>query len=318
MSSNHALSPHLPPPLPPPTGCALCALRSRRSFTALLAGGGAALLTGQGLAQQPQAQTPGQDSGGVLGDVGRTSRFAKLVPAEQIEGAAAQEYSQMMRAAAARQGLAPAAHPQLERLRFIAQRMVPFAPPWNGRAPRWAWEVNLLLSPTLNAFCMPGGKIAFYMGILTKLQLSDDEVAAIMGHEVAHALREHARERFGKTVATQLGAGALSYALGLGGVGREVVNMGGQLLTLKFSRDDETEADIVGMDLAARAGYNPAAGVTLWQKMITAAKGAPPQFLSTHPAGDTRIRDIQGKLPKVVPLYQRSAKAGKNFGPPAA
>ena len=316
MSSNH--------PLPPPTSCALCALRSRRSFTALLAGGGAALLTGPGLAQQPQPQpqpqpqAPGPDSGGVQGDVGRTSRFAKLVPAEKIEGAAAQEYSQMMSAAATRQGLAPAAHPQVQRLRFIAQRMVPFSTPWNGRAPQWAWEVNLLLSPTVNAFCMPGGKIAFYMGILVKLQLSDDEVAAIMGHEVAHALREHARDRFGKTVATQLGAGALSYALGLGGVGREVVNMGGQLLTLKFSRDDETEADIVGMDLAARAGYNPAAGVTLWQKMITAAKGAPPQFLSTHPAGDTRIRDIQGKLPKVVPLYQRSAKAGKNFGPPAA
>jgi len=312
MSSHH--------PLSLPAGCVLCALRSRRSFTALLAGGGAALLAGPGLAQQPQRQGPGQDSGGggVQGDVGRTSRFAKLVPAEKIEGAAAQEYSQMMRAAASRQGLAPAAHPQVQRLRFIAQRMVPFATPWNGRAPRWAWEVNLLLSPTVNAFCMPGGKIAFYLGILAKLQLSDDEVAAIMGHEVAHALREHARERFGKTVATQLGAGALSYALGLGGVGREVVNMGGQLLTLKFSRDDETEADIVGMDLAARAGYNPAAGVTLWQKMINAAKSAPPQFLSTHPAGDTRIRDIQGKLPKVVPLYQRSAKAGRNFGPPAA
>ena len=322
------MSSHTAPLLHLSNGCALCALRSRRRFTALLAGGGAALLAGPALAQQPQArpqnqpqpqgQTQGQDIGGVQGDVGGTSRFAKLVPAEQIEGAAAQEYGQMMQAAAARQGLAPPAHPQLQRLRFVAQRMVPFTPPWNGRAPRWAWEVNLLLSPTINAFCMPGGKIAFYMGILAKLQLTDDEVAAIMGHEVAHALREHARERFAKTVATQLGAGVLSYALGLGGAGREALNIGGQLLTLKFSRNDETEADIVGMDLAARAGYNPAAGVTLWQKMITAAKGAPPEFLSTHPAGNTRIRDIQDKLPKVAPLYQRAAKAGRNFGPPAA
>ena len=143
--------------LPPPTGCALCALRTRRQFTALIAGTGAVLLAGPALAQQPQAQS--QDSGGVQGDVGRTSRFAKLVPAEKIEAAAAQEYSQMMRAAAARQGLAPPAHPQVQRLRTIAQRLVPFAPPWNSRAPRWAWEVNLLLSPTLNAFCMPGGKI---------------------------------------------------------------------------------------------------------------------------------------------------------------
>ena len=302
-------------PRPRPTGCALCALRTRRQFSTLLATGGAALLAGPTLAQQPQS---GQDNAGVQGEVGRTSRFAKLVPAEKIEAAAAQEYSQMMRAVAARQGLAPPSHPQLQRLRTIAQRLVPFTPPWNDRAPRWGWEVNLLLSPTLNAFCMPGGKIAFYLGILAKLQLSDEEVAAIMGHEVAHALREHARERFGKTVATQLGAGALSYALGLGGVGRDVVNMGGQLLTLKFSRDDETEADIVGMDLAARAGYNPAAGVTLWQKMIAASKGAPPQFLSTHPAGDTRIRDIQAKLPKVEPLYRRAVKAGKSVGPPGA
>ena len=304
----------LPPLLHPPTDCALCALRTRRHFTTLLAAGGAALLAGPALAQQQQQIGP--DSSGVQGDVGRASRFAKLVPAEKIEAAAAQEYGQMMRAAAAQQALAPAGHPQVQRLRTIAQRLVPFSPPWNGRAPRWNWEVNLLQSPIVNAFCMPGGKIAFYLGILTKLQLSDDEVAAIMGHEVAHALREHARERFGKTMATQLGAGALSYALGLGGVGREVVNMGGQLLTLKFSRDDETEADIVGMDLSARAGYNPAAGVTLWQKMIAASKGAPPQFLSTHPAGDTRIRDIQAKLPKVMPLYERAVKAGKNVGPP--
>ena len=292
----------------------MCALRTRRQFTTLLAAGGVALWAGPAVSQQQQQLGP--DSAGVQGDVGRASRFAKLVPAEKIEEAAAQEYGQMMRAAAAQQALAPAGHPQVQRLRTIAQRLVPFAPPWNGRAPRWNWEVNLLQSATVNAFCMPGGKIAFYMGILSKLQLSDDEVAAIMGHEVAHALREHARERFGKTLATQLGAGALSYALGLGGAGREVVNMGGQLLTLKFSRDDETEADIVGMDLAARAGYNPAAGVTLWQKMIAAAKGAPPQFLSTHPAGDTRIRDIQAKLPKVMPLYQRATKAGKNVGPP--
>ena len=121
--------------LPRPTGCALCALRGRRQFSTLLATGGAALLAGPALAQQPQS---GQDSAGVQGEVGRTSRFAKLVPAEKIEAAAAQEYSQMMRAAAVRQGLAPPAHPQVQRLRTIAQRLVPFTPPWNARAPRWA------------------------------------------------------------------------------------------------------------------------------------------------------------------------------------
>jgi predicted Zn-dependent protease len=164
---------------------------------------------------------------------------------------------------------------------------------------------------------MPGGKIAFFHGILAQLQLSDDEVAAIMGHEVAHALREHARERMGKTAATRIGAGALSALLGLGNLGDAALSMGAQMLTLKFSREDESEADIVGMDLAARAGFDPAAGVTLWQKMMSANKGAPPPFLSTHPAGVTRIKDIEGKLGKVQPIYAKAAKPDRTFAPPA-
>jgi predicted Zn-dependent protease len=251
-------------------GCT-CPLHARRLFTGLLAG---SALAGPAWAQE-----------GVQGDVGRTSRFTKLVSAEQVEGAAAQQYLTMLKDAGAKRGLAGPDHPQVQRLRAIAQRIVPFTPPWNSRAKQWRWEVNLLLSKELNAFCMPGGKIAFYYGILQKLQLSDDEVATIMGHEVAHALREHARERIGKTMATQ-GAIELGAALfGWGNTGRTFANLGGQLTVLKFSRDDETEADIVGMELAARAGYNPGAGVTLWQKMLEANKGAPPEFMSTHPAG---------------------------------
>ena len=139
-----------------------------------------------------------------------------------------------------------------------------------------------------------------------------------MGHEVAHALREHAREQMSKTMATR-GAIEIGAALfGLGNIGRTMADMGGQLLTLSFGRADETEADIVGMDLAARAGYDPAAGVTLWQKMMSASQGAPPQFLSTHPAGATRIRDIQAKLPRVQPLYERAAKPPRTYGPPPA
>jgi predicted Zn-dependent protease len=222
----------------------------------------------------------------------------------------------MLREAAQQKALGPAEHPQVKRLRAIAQRIIPFTPSWNERATRWKWEVNLIGSQQLNAFCMPGGKIAFYYGILKTLQLSDDEVATIMGHEVAHALREHARERMGKTAATRIGAGLLSGLLGLGNVGNTLLDMGGQLLTLKFSREDESEADIVGMELSARAGYDPRAGISLWNKMIEASKGAPPQFLSTHPSGPTRIRDIQDKLPKVMPLYERAEKPPQNFGPP--
>jgi predicted Zn-dependent protease len=283
-------------------GCG-CALHSRRLFSGLLAG---AAFAPAAFAQE-----------GVAADVGKTSRAAKLVPAEQVEAAAAQEYAKMMREAASKQALAPDTHPQVQRLRYIANRIVPHALPWNPRAASWRWEVNLLGDKSINAFCMPGGKIAFFYGILEKLQLGDDEVASIMGHEAAHALREHARERMGKNVATR-GAIELGAALlGLGELGRLGANVGGQLLALKFGREDETEADIVGMELAARAGYDPAAGVTLWEKMMGANKGAPPQFLSTHPAGKTRIKDIQEKLPKVQPLFARAQRPDRKFGPPA-
>jgi predicted Zn-dependent protease len=287
-------------------GCR-CTLHGRRLFTGALLAGAA----GAGWAQQQQAPD------GVRGDVGGTSRFSKLVPAEQVERAAAQQYAQMMRQAAEQRALAPADHPQVVRLRAIAQRLVPHAAPWNARANGWKWEVNLLGSKQLNAFCMPGGKIAFFYGILQQLQLDDDEVASIMGHEVAHALREHARERMGKNAATGIGASILSSLLGLGGAGDALLNMGGQLLTLKFSRDDESEADIVGMDVAARAGYDPAAGVRLWEKMIAASRGAPPEFLSTHPSGPSRIKDIQEKLPRVRPLFERAAKPPQRYAPPA-
>ena len=241
-------------------------------------------------------------------DVGRASAFAKLVPAEEIEASAAKQYQQMLKQAASQGALAPPDHPQLLRLRRIASELIPFTPPWNPRSRQWTWEINLLGSKQINAFCMPGGKIAFYTGILEQLQLSDDETAQIMGHEIAHALREHARARMGKGAATNIGAGLLSQVLGLGELGRDLTNYGAKLLTLKFSRDDETEADLVGLELAARGGYDPQAGVSLWRKMQSASKGAPPQWLSTHPAGATRIADIEKTLPQVQPLFEKARR----------
>jgi predicted Zn-dependent protease len=122
-------------------------------------------------------------------------------------------------------------------------------------------------------------------------------------------LREHARERMGKNAATGLGASLLSQVLGLGDIGQTVTQYGAQLLTLKFGREDESEADLVGMELAARAGFNPRAAVSLWQKMGVANKGAPPEWLSTHPSGNARIAQIEANLPQVLPLYERARKA---------
>ncbi len=241
-------------------------------------------------------------------DVGRNSAFAKLVPADDIEAAATKQYIEMMRTAASQKTLVSPDHPQLQRLLHIAQRLIPFAYEWNPRARQWKWEINLFRSKQINACCMPGGKIGFYTGIFDQLQLTDDEVAQVMGHEIAHALREHARARMGKGAATNIGASIVSQLLGLGDLGRTVASYGVELISLKFSRDDETEADLVGLELAARAGYDPRAGVTLWKKMQAANKGAPPQWLSTHPAGTTRIAEIEKALPLVMPLYERAPK----------
>ena len=241
-------------------------------------------------------------------EVGGNSAFTQFTSAEQVERSAATQYAQMLKQAAGKNALAPQNDAQLLRLRAIARKIIPFAQEWNPRAKGWQWEVNLLGSSQINAFCMPGGKIAFYTGILQKLKLTDDEVAMVMGHEIAHALREHARERMGKNAATGMGASLLSQVLGLGQVGQTVTHYGAQLLTLKFSRKDESEADLVGMELAARAGYNPRAGVTLWQKMGAANGSGPPQWLSTHPSGRSRIAEIEANLPKVLPLYERAKR----------
>jgi Zn-dependent protease with chaperone function len=243
-------------------------------------------------------------------DVGKPSTLRNLVPAAQLERQSAQQYDQLKRQAAAKNALAPDNHPQLMRLRAMAERMIPLVDRWNPKARTWHWEVNLIGSKQINAFCMPGGKIAFYTGILDTLKLTDDEAAMVMGHEIAHALREHARERMAKSELTQLGASLLgSYVKG--GKYHDAFQAGGGLLTLKFSRDDESEADAVGLELAARAGYDPRASVTLWQKMMAANRNGPPSWLSTHPAGQDRIKQMEKYLPQVMPLYQEATRQAR-------
>lgn len=243
-------------------------------------------------------------------DVGDASAMRNLVPAQTLESSATQQYSQLIAQARAKRALAPEGHPQLQRLHAIAQRLIPYAAQWNPRAGDWRWEVNLIGSKQVNAFCMPGGKIAFYTGILDQLELTDDETAMVMGHEMAHALREHARERIAKTQATNIGLRLGAQLLGLGDLGNMAANLGGQLLTLKFSRSDESDADLVGLEMAARAGYNPEAAVSLWRKMGQATGGKDGlAFLSTHPSGPQRIRELESNVPKVQGLYTAARRS---------
>ncbi|QTD45170.1 M48 family metallopeptidase [Ottowia testudinis] len=244
-------------------------------------------------------------------DVGRASGMRNLVPADQLERAAGQQYAELLAQARAKGALAGDGNPQLRRLRAIAQRLVPHTVQWNERARQWRWEVNLFESKSINAFCMPGGKIGFFSGILDQLKLTDDEVAMVMGHEMAHALREHARERMAKTTATSLGLEVAASLFGLGQLGQVGANLGSQLLSLKYSRDDETEADLVGLEIAARGGYGPNASVSLWNKMSAASqRQGGTSFLSTHPSGPDRIRQLQANVPRVEGLYRQAQRGG--------
>lgn len=253
--------------------------------------------------------------------VDKMSGLRNMVPAEELEAAAAQQYQQMLAEARKQNALAPADHPQAQRLQSIANRLIPHAPRWNERAAKWKWEIALIGSKQVNAFCMPGGKIAFFSGLINTLKLTDDEIAIVMGHEMAHALREHSRERLAKSGLAS--AGAQIAGIGLSAIFGIDPNLtsaatGGlaNLTMLKFSRDDESEADLVGLDMVARASFDPRAGVTLWQKMNSLSKEAPPEWFSTHPAGERRIARIREHLPTVMPIYAKAMGVAVTALPP--
>lgn len=249
--------------------------------------------------------------GGVLRDL--------LAPEGAMDQQAAQQYTALMSQAQQKGVLVPASDPQVKRLRAIAQRIIPHTARWNQDAQQWKWQVNLLKSDQVNAFCMPGGRIAFYTGIIDKLRLTDDEIAAVMGHEIAHALREHGRDRQAKATTTGLASSALGalFSAWSGYDVRGLANTAGQLYVLKFSRDEEREADLVGLDISARAGYDPRAGIALWNKMAALnQRGAPIDLLSTHPGGENRIEQIQNHMNVLLPLYARSKNTTVDRLPP--
>jgi predicted Zn-dependent protease len=235
-----------------------------------------------------------------------------LLPASTVERSAAQQYGQLMRAAAQKNAL-NADRMQTERLRNIARKLIPQSTRFNQDAAKWKWEVNLISSNSVNAFCMPGGKIAFFTGILDQLKLTDDEIAMVMGHEIGHALLEHGRARMSEQVLKNVGISVAAAVFNLGQISAELLGQAANLaVSLPYARKQESDSDLVGMELGARAGYDPRAAVVIWQKMQKLAQvsksGAPPQMLSTHPSHESRIRDIQAALPRVLPLYQAAGK----------
>jgi len=248
-------------------------------------------------------QTVDTTQPGVVG-VDRHQRM--LISSEQMDAGAAKAYADMM-AQARHKGVLDRDAAQVQRVNAIVKRLIPHTATFRKDAPAWKWEAHVINTKDVNAFCMPGGKMAVFSGLIQQLNATDDELAAVMGHEIAHALREHSREQASQQAAQGLGLQVLGAAVGMGDLGMNLSQLALDVtFNLPHSRTDETEADRIGVELAARSGYDPHAAVALWEKMQKLAGGAPPQFLSTHPSNATRIADLKVYAAKVAPLYQAS------------
>lgn len=212
------------------------------------------------------------------GAVGIERHQRMLVSSQEVDQTAAQEYRKII-VQAQQKGVLDRNSEYVARVRAVLSRLIPATAAFRPDAPRWPWEVHVIQDNQLNAWAMPGGKMVVYSGLIEKLRLTDDELAAIMGHEIAHSLREHARERMSQEMATNLGIGIAGAVLGLGQVGQQMADALAQVtFTLPHSRGQETEADRIGVELAARAGFEPHAAVSVWQKMLQAAGSGGPQF----------------------------------------
>lgn len=264
----------------------------------ILLWGGALLmaaLTGCASVQTTQSGTVG---------VERRQFMAASIPPAELQQAANRQYAEMMAEARAAGALDSNAA-QVQRVRTITNRLVQQVGAFRPDAASWPWEIHVVSADDVNAWCMPGGKMAIYTGLINKIKPTDDELAAVLGHEMAHALREHSREQISQQMAAQMGLSVLSAVTGVaasGDLGAALTNV---MFTLPNSRTHESEADLIGVELAARAGYDPRAAVTLWQKMGALSQGsAPPEFLSTHPSAATRSTELQRNAEKVMPLYE--------------
>lgn len=238
--------------------------------------------------------------------VGVDRRQHMMVSSESINQSAEKAYQDVL-AQAQKQNALDRDPATVERVKRIASRLIPATGALRPDAPGWKWEMHVLSSKEVNAWCMPGGKIAVYTGLIDQVKPTDDELAAVMGHEIGHALREHGREQASQQMLEQVGVGILSAITGVNAsLAQTVADV---TISLPHSRTQETEADRIGVELAARAGYDPHAAVSLWQKMDKLGGSQPPQFLSTHPSNASRIADVTTDADKVMPLYQ-AAKGG--------
>jgi len=238
---------------------------------------------------------------------------ARIVSDDQAARSSQHAYSQLLSEAHQERALDnnPAT---VARVRGITDRLVAQAVQFRPETRSWRWEVHVLKSPEVNAWCMAGGKMAVYTGLLQKIKPSDAELAQVMAHEISHALLSHQAEKLSRVQMQQTGlqlgviAGAIAgYDLrGVAGLADAAATVG---LQLPNSREAEAEADKVGMELAARAGYDPRASAALWEKMLHIGGGQSPEWLSTHPSPETRLQAVRALAEKLMPVYEQAARA---------
>ena len=231
---------------------------------------------------------------------------------QTLNESAAKSYSQMMGQAKAK-GQIETNTPVAKRVRTVFQRLVPYANEANKTGVAFNWQLNVIRSNEVNAFAMPGGKMVVYTGIVKNLNLSDDEIAAIVGHEMTHALQEHSKKAAGQQILTstalEVGGSALQSKTGVNANDmnfyKDILNQYG--LNLPFSRHQESQADAGGLRLMAQAGYDPNAAVTVWEKMNKVmGNNSSTSLLSTHPSNDARIKALKKMLPEVLPVYEQA------------
>jgi predicted Zn-dependent protease len=212
------------------------------------------------------------------GAVGIDRRQRMMVSEGQVEKGAQEAYAQELQNAGTAGTLNTNAQ-LTARVRTISARLIPVTATFRADAPQWKWEINTLQTHEMNAYAMPGGKIMVYRGLVEKLNLTDAELAAVIGHEISHALREHTRERVSRAYAQQLAITGLAAVTGVGGAAVDLANeVASVTFQLPHSREQESEADIMGLELMARAGYDPQAAVSVWQKMLAAQQSSRPSF----------------------------------------
>jgi hypothetical protein len=234
--------------------------------------------------------------------------FRNLIPSPMLEAQAAEEFEQIAYGAEHAKRLYGDTDAHVTRVRSIVERMIPYSLKWNERAKGWKWDVAVVRSTDIRMYCLPGGKIVVYGGLLDRLRLNDNELGMLIGHEIAHALREHARERLGQLQASQLdSSGTIPQLFGLADLGAAPLGIGSRLLEMKYESTDETEADVIGSDIASRAGFDPRAAVTLWDKLAQATRGDRDRgFIYVHPYTPARRQDIIKRLPDMLPLYAKA------------